>query len=85
MVTTKELTVKILRWVMSEIVHLRRQAELCLRLSQLCSDEPVSRHLSFLAVHDHEVALQAEFGVSADSSAPSCLGDEPTEPRLVWH
>ena len=70
---------------MSGIIHLRRQAELCLRLSQLCSDEPVSRHLSFLAAHYHEAALRAEFGMSADSTAPSLLGGETTEPRFVWH
>ena len=70
---------------MDKTARLRRQAEFCLRLSQLCSDEPVSRHLSFLAAHYHEVALRAEFGVSADSNAPTCPGDEPIEPQLVWH
>jgi hypothetical protein len=56
---------------MHETAHLRRQAGLCLRLVQFCPDQPVSRHLSFLAAHYHEVALRAEFGMSADHHAPN--------------
>ena len=64
---------------MSETVHLRRQAEFCLRLLQLCSGEPVSRHLSFLSAQYHEIALRAEFGV------PSCVDDEAAEAQPLWH
>ena len=48
---------------------LRRQAELCLRLAQLCSDQPLLRHLNFLAAHYHETALRTEFGVAQDVEA----------------
>jgi hypothetical protein len=58
---------------------LRRQAEFCLRLSHLCSDEPVSRHLDALAARYHEEALRAEFSVpdDGDHGAPS--------PVPNWH
>jgi hypothetical protein len=53
---------------MDKTIHLRRQAEFCLRLSQLCSDQPISRHLSGLAASYHEAALRAEFAVSLPES-----------------
>jgi hypothetical protein len=70
---------------MSDTAHLRRQAALCLRLVQFCPDRPVSRHLSFLAAHYHEVALRAEFGMPADGNAPNDADDEPAAAPLVWH
>jgi hypothetical protein len=54
---------------MENTARLRRQAEFCLRLSQYCPDQPMSRHLSFLAARYHETALQVEFGVPAHGSA----------------
>jgi hypothetical protein len=48
---------------------LRRQAELCLRLAELCSDQPLLRHLNFLAARYHETALRTEFGVAQDVEA----------------
>jgi hypothetical protein len=51
---------------MSKTSHWRRQAELCLRLSQLCGDEPVSRHLSVLAAQYHETAVGEELGTFVD-------------------
>jgi hypothetical protein len=56
---------------------LRRQAEFCLRLSHLCSDEPISRHLDALAARYHEEALLAEFGADDDHDAPG--------PVPNWH
>jgi hypothetical protein len=49
---------------MDKTAHLRRQAEFCLRLSQFCCDQPMSRHLSGLAASYHEAALRTEFAVS---------------------
>ena len=56
---------------------LRRQAELCLRLAQLCSDQPLLRHLNFLAARYHETALRTEFGVAQDVDAQSGPEDAP--------
>ena len=50
---------------------LRRQAELCLRLAQLCSDQPLLQHLNVLAARYHETALRTEFGVAQDVDAES--------------
>jgi hypothetical protein len=50
---------------MNRVALLRRKAAFCLRLSQFCTDQPVSRHLSFLAARYHE-RLRAELGVPAD-------------------
>ena len=61
---------------MDKTALLRRQAEFCLRLSHLCSDEPVSRHLDALAARYHEEALRAEFN-AADDGAPSAVSN--------WH
>jgi hypothetical protein len=57
--------------VMDKTGYLRRQAEFCLRLSTLCSDEPVSQHLNALAARYHEEALRAEFNVPEDDSSPT--------------
>jgi hypothetical protein len=68
---------------MDYTAHLRRQAEFCLRLSQSCSDQPISRHLGFLAARYHETALRAEFGVLLDRRT-----DERADPAgalTVWH
>jgi len=65
---------------MDNTARLRRQAEFCLRLSQFCSDQPMSQHLSFLAARYHEKALQAEFGVPAHSRA-----QDQDQSGLVWH
>ena len=40
-----------------------------LRLAQLCSDQPLLRHLNFLAARYHETALRTEFGVAQDVEA----------------
>jgi hypothetical protein len=56
---------------------LRRQAEFCLRLSTLCSDEPFSRHLNALAARYHEEALRAEFDVPDD--------DREQAAATAWH
>jgi hypothetical protein len=56
---------------------LRRQAELCLRLAQLCSDQPLLQHLNFLAARYHETALRTEFGVAQDVDAQSGPEDVP--------
>jgi hypothetical protein len=55
--------------VMNSTDCLRRQAELCLRLAELCSDQPLLRHLNFLAARYHETALRTEFGVAQDVEA----------------
>ena len=65
---------------MESTARLRLQAEFCLRLSHLCSDQPVSGHLSFLAARYHEAALRAEFGVPATGA-----DDDQTQMELVWH
>jgi hypothetical protein len=64
---------------MDNTVQLRRQAEFCLRLSQMCSDEPVSQHLNSLAARYHEAALRAEFDVPEDGPAGG------TSSVLNWH
>jgi hypothetical protein len=56
---------------------LRRQAELCLRLAQLCSDQPLLQHLNFLAARYHETALRTEFGVAQYVDAQSGPEDAP--------
>jgi hypothetical protein len=43
-------------------IELRRQAEFCLRLMQLWTDQSLARRLSFLAARYHEIALRAELG-----------------------
>ena len=40
---------------------LRRRAELCLRLSEFCSDEVLANHLQFKAAEYHQRALRCEF------------------------
>lgn len=69
---------------MDNTVCLRRQAELCLRLAQHCSDQPLSQHLSFLAARYHEAALRTEFGVPQDDDVRNDAGDEPRS-RVLWH
>ena len=57
--------------VMDKADLLRRQAEFCLRLSHMCSDEPIFQHLNSLAARYHEAALRVEFDVPEDAQAPS--------------
>jgi hypothetical protein len=64
---------------MDKTGYLRRQAEFCLRLSHLCSDEPVSRHLNALAARYHEEALLAEFHTLQDDD------DNAPAPVANWH
>jgi len=46
---------------MENASFLRRQAEFCLRLSQLCTDALVIDHLTRKAAQYHEEALRTEF------------------------
>jgi hypothetical protein len=46
---------------MENASFLRRQAEFCLRLSQLCTDALVVDHLTRKAAQYHEEALRTEF------------------------
>jgi len=70
---------------MDKTARLRRQAEFCLRLSQFCSDQPISRHLSGLAASYHEAALRAEFAVSLPEgiNPPHRLFRRSSGPRLA--
>jgi hypothetical protein len=45
---------------------LRRRAELCLRLSEFCSDEVLANDLQFMAAEYHQRALRSEFGLRDD-------------------
>ena len=59
---------------MESTQYLRRQALFCLRLAQLCPDDPpLADHLSRKAAEYHERALRAEFGV------------EPEDERVTLH
>ena len=69
---------------MDSTACLRRQAELCLRWAQLCPDQPLSQHLSYLAARYHEVALRTEFGVLRDDDARNGTEDE-SRPRVLRH
>ena len=69
---------------MDNTACLRRQAELCMRWAQLCSDQPFSRHLSFLAARYHEAALRTEFGVPQDDDAQDGAEDD-ARPRVLRH
>ena len=40
---------------------LRRRAELCLRLSEFCSDEVMANHLRLKAAEYHQRAQRSEF------------------------
>jgi hypothetical protein len=46
---------------METISSLRRRAELCLRLSEFCSDEVLANHLQLKAAEYHQRALRSEF------------------------
>ncbi len=48
-----------------DTAYLRRQAEVCLRLSQFCSDPLVIEHL-LMAAEFHTRALRAEFAAEFD-------------------
>ena len=61
---------------------LRSQAELCLRLAQHCSDQPMSRHLDVLAARYHEAALRTEFGMPPDNDARLRLPPSAGRPAL---
>jgi hypothetical protein len=47
----------------------RRQAALCLRLSDFCSDEQIANHLRSKAADYHQRALRAEFDLRNDTHA----------------
>jgi hypothetical protein len=70
---------------MNKSALLRRQAEFCLRLSQFSSDQPMSRHLAFLAARYHETALLAEFGVPADDGKQNDADINPIGSPLPLH
>jgi hypothetical protein len=63
---------------MENTAYLRRQAALCLRLSEFCSDPPISEHFRFMAAGFHERALRAEFATELD------LLDDGLAPRHLW-
>jgi hypothetical protein len=46
---------------METTTSLRRRAELCLRLSEFCSDEVLASHLQIKAAEYHQRALRSEF------------------------
>ena len=52
---------------MDEKPYLRRQALLCLKLSQSCSDAETAQHLDLMAAEFHAQALRQEFHASTDS------------------
>jgi hypothetical protein len=52
---------------MDETPFLRRQAALCLNLSQSCSDAQVAEHLNLMAAEFHARALKAEFHTAFDT------------------
>ena len=51
--------------------YLRRQAALCLKLSQSCPDAEVAERLELMAAEFHTRAIQAEFEAGSDSAADS--------------
>jgi len=69
---------------MANTARLRHQAAFCLRLSELCSDQPLSRHLSFLGARYHEAALRVEFGCEGDDAEIDADGS-PIRPQTRWH
>jgi len=52
---------------MDEKPYLRRQALLCLKLSQSCSDAETAQNLNLMAAEFHAQALRQEFHASTDS------------------
>jgi hypothetical protein len=52
---------------MENASFLRRQAEFCLRLCQLCPDDLIVDHLTRKAAQYHEKALRTELEVGAKS------------------
>src|SRR5262245_32414712 len=56
---------------MDDKPYLRRQAALCLKLSQSCPDADVAEHLDLMAAEFHMRALQAEFQAGSDLPADS--------------
>jgi hypothetical protein len=54
---------------MDDTPYLRRQAALCLNLSQSCSDAQMAEHLNLMAAEFHAQALKAEFKATFDLSA----------------
>jgi hypothetical protein len=55
---------------MDRTPYLRRQAALCLNLSQSCSDAQVAEHLDLMAAEFHSQALRAEFQAEFNSDDP---------------
>jgi hypothetical protein len=51
---------------MDDTPYLRRQAALCLNLSQSCSDAQMAEHLNLMAAEFHAQALKAEFKATFD-------------------
>ena len=56
---------------MDDKPYLRRQAALCLKLSQSCPDGKLAEDLDLMAAEFHTRALQAEFEAGSDSAADS--------------
>lgn len=54
---------------MENTAYLRRQALFCLRLSQLCPDDPLADHLRRKAAEYHEKALRTEFEAEVEPRA----------------
>jgi hypothetical protein len=61
---------------MDDTPYLRRQAALCLNLSQSCSDAEVAVHLNLMAAEFHAQALRAEFKATFDSDLSGDPFDE---------
>ena len=54
---------------MDDKPYLRRQAALCLKLSQSCPDVEVAQNLDLMAAEFHAQAIKAEFQATSDMSA----------------
>ncbi len=61
-----------------DTAYLRRQAEVCLRLSRFCSDPLVVEHFRFMAAEFHTRAIKAEFHAEFDPD------EESLAPGKTW-
>jgi hypothetical protein len=61
---------------MENTAYLRRQAALCLRLSQFCSGPPVAEYLN-KAAEFHEKAIRAEFEAELEPDEHDCVQGDP--------
>jgi hypothetical protein len=66
---------------METTAFFRRQAALCLRLSDFCSDEQIANHLRSKAADYHQRALRAEFDLWHDTHT----GDAWSRGAIVSH